>query len=208
MRMFLYHFGYIWHPIQIVEVMEKLLAETEFVNPDSAETIGLFDYVVRKAGKNAPPWIRDLDSKSKSVRFRNPGRDVRLFAPLGLLKFIHRTDHPEAKELHQRSIKGPEERFGFGKSVIERYFRNETFLGERLSINPNSHVIRPAIFPVPCLEFGQGKLFRVALSEKQTPQVVEKAEKPKVRMEGVESSVVLRIQTLFPTELRARKQCI
>ena len=162
MRMFLYHFGYIWYPIQLIEVMEKSLAETEFVNPDSGETVSLFDYVVRKAGKNAPPWIRNLDSKSKSVRFRNPGRDVRLFAPLGLLKLIHRTDDPEAKELHRQSIKGPEERFGFGTSVIERYFRNKTFLGERLSINPNSHVIRPAIFPVPCLEFGQGKLLRVA----------------------------------------------
>jgi hypothetical protein len=208
MRMFLYHFGYIWCPIQLIEVMEKPLAETEFVNPDSGETVSLFDYVVRKAGKNAPPWIWNLDSMSKSLGFRNPGRDVRLFAPLGLLKLIHRIDDPEAKELNQRSIKGPEERFGFGRSVIERYFRNKTFLGERFSINPNSHVIRPAIFPVPCFEFGQGKLFRVSLSEKQTPQVVEKVEKPKERIEGVESSVVLRSQTLFPTELRARKRCV
>jgi hypothetical protein len=154
------------YPIQLIEVMEKSLAETEFVIPDSGKTVSSFDYVVRKAGKNAPPRIRNLDSKSKSVWFRNPGRDVRLFASLGLLKLIHRTDDPEAKELHQRSIKGPVERFGVGRSVIERYFRNKTFLGEGLSINPNSHVIRPAIFPVPCLEFGQGKLLRVALSEK------------------------------------------
>jgi hypothetical protein len=76
---------------------------------------------------------------------------------------------------------------------------------EEHPINPNTHVIRPAIHPVPCLEFGQKKLSRVALSEKQAPQVVEKVEKPNVRMEGVESSVVLRSQTLFPTELRVRK---
>jgi len=44
----------------------------------------------------------------------------------------------------------------------------------------------------------------LALSEKQIPQVVEKIEKPKEQMEGLESSVVLRRQTLYPTELRAR----
>ncbi len=44
----------------------------------------------------------------------------------------------------------------------------------------------------------------LALSEKQTPQVVEKVEKPKEQMEGWELSVVLRRQTLYPTELRAR----
>jgi hypothetical protein len=44
----------------------------------------------------------------------------------------------------------------------------------------------------------------LALSEKQNPQVVEKIEKPKEQMEGLELSVVLRRQTLYPTELRAR----
>jgi len=38
----------------------------------------------------------------------------------------------------------------------------------------------------------------LALSEKQIPQVVEKIEKPKEQIEGVESSAVLRRQTLHP----------
>ena len=42
----------------------------------------------------------------------------------------------------------------------------------------------------------------LALSEKQTPQIVEKIEKPKDQMEGLESSFVRRRQTLYPTELR------
>lgn len=161
MRMFLYHFGYNWYPIQLIEVMDKTIAETEFVLADSGKAVSLFDYVIEKAGKNPPPWIRNLDSKTKAVRYRNPGRDVRLFAPLGLLKLIHRTDDPGAKELHRQSIKEPEDRFSFGRQVIERYFQNQTFLGDRLSINPSAHVVRPRVFAVPCLEFGQGKLLRV-----------------------------------------------
>jgi hypothetical protein len=38
----------------------------------------------------------------------------------------------------------------------------------------------------------------LALSEKQIPQVVEKIEKPREQIEGVESSIVLRRQTLYP----------
>ena len=41
-------------------------------------------------------------------------------------------------------------------------------------------------------------LLGLALSEKQNPQVIEKIEKPKEQIEGLESSVVLRRQTLFP----------
>jgi hypothetical protein len=40
----------------------------------------------------------------------------------------------------------------------------------------------------------------LALTEKQNPQVVEKIETPKEQIEGVESSIVLRRQTLFPPE--------
>lgn len=167
MRMFLYHFGHTWYPIQLIEVMEKSIAETEFVHPDSADTVSLYDYVMEKGGKTPPPWIRNLDSKSRAIRYRNPGRDVRLFAPLALLKLIHRTEDPEAKELHRQSIKSPEERFSFGRRVIERYLQNRTFLGKRLAINPSAHVVQPTVFPVPCLEFGQGKLLRVSEQPKE-----------------------------------------
>jgi hypothetical protein len=163
MRMFLYHFGYKWYPIQLIEVMERSIAETEFVLEGSGRAVTLFEYVVEKAGgKNPPPWIRNLDSKSRAVRYRNPGRDVRLFAPLALLKLIHRTADPRARELHRQSIREPEDRFSFGRQVIERYFQDQSFLGNALLINPSAHVVRPRVFAVPLLEFGQGKLLRVA----------------------------------------------
>ena len=44
----------------------------------------------------------------------------------------------------------------------------------------------------------------IALSEKQIPQVVVNTEKWCERMEELERAFVLRRQTLYPTELRAR----
>jgi len=162
MRFFLYHFGYQWYPVQLIEVMEKSIAEAEFVLKDSGKAVNLFDYVVGKAGgKNPPPWIRNLDSKSRAVRYRNPGRTERLFAPLALLKLIHRTEDPGARELHRQSIREPEDRFSFGRQVIERYFQEQSFLGQPLVINPSAHVVHPRVFAVPPMEFGQGKILRV-----------------------------------------------
>lgn len=172
MRMFLYHFGYSWYPVQLIEVTNKSLAETEFVDSGSGKTVTLFDYILAKAGTTAP-WIRNLDAKSKAVRYQNPGRHVRLSAPLALLKLIHRTEDPEAKLLHRQSIKDPKERFMFGRRIVERYFQNRKFLGERLSINPNSHVIEPKVFAVPGLEFGQGKVLRVADRPKEGEVALE-----------------------------------
>jgi hypothetical protein len=162
MRMFVYHFGYRWYPIQLIEVSDKTIGETEFVLQHSGKCVTLFDYIIEQAGNNAPPWIRNLNAKTRAVRYRNPGRDVRLYAPLALLKLIHRNDDPGAKEVHRQSIKGPEDRFSFGRSVVEKYFEGKTFLGKPLAINPGSHVVRPTIFPIPCLEFGQGKLLQAA----------------------------------------------
>jgi hypothetical protein len=45
----------------------------------------------------------------------------------------------------------------------------------------------------------------LALSEKQTPQVIEEVEKPNEQMEGLESSVVFRRQMLYLRELRMRQ---
>jgi hypothetical protein len=80
---------------------------------------------------------------------------------------IHRTDDPGAKELHRESIKEPEQRFSFGRQIVERYFQNQTFLSAKISINPSAHVVRPRVFAVPCLEFGQGKTLRVSEHPKQ-----------------------------------------
>jgi hypothetical protein len=180
MRMFLYHFGFSWYPIQLIEVSDKTIEETEFVVQGSGASVNLFAYVVGKAGKGAPPWIRNLNPKTRAVRYRNPGRDQRLFAPLGLLKLIHRTDDPEAKQLHRQSIKEPEDRFSFSRQVVEKYFRNQKFLGRELSIKLSSQTVQPKVFTVPCLEFGQGKLLRV--SENPTGEEVSLSDLGRSRM--------------------------
>ena len=50
MRIFLYR-NATWYPIQLMEVMDKSIAETEFVPAGSEAAISLFDYVIAKAGK-------------------------------------------------------------------------------------------------------------------------------------------------------------
>jgi len=155
MRMFLYHFGNQWYPVQLLDGLEKSIREARFVPESTGEPISVFDYTVQKAGQNPPPWIRALDPESPAILYRYPGRDQRLFAALALAKLIHRTNDPEIKDFHRRSIKSPDDRFRFSRQVIERYFQSRQFFGSEMKVRTEAYAVRPLLFPVPALEFGQ-----------------------------------------------------
>ncbi len=163
MRMFLYHFGNDWFTIQLLDTLGKSIQETRFVPNGTGDPISVFDYTVTKVGKTGAPWVRSLDPKTPAILYRYPGRDQRLFAALGLAKLIHRTEDEGARELHRRSIKSPEERFTFSLSAIDNYFRGLNFFGTEVQINEASHSVRPRVYPVPPLEFGQGQVLKVGV---------------------------------------------
>jgi len=171
MRMFLYHFGNQWYPVQLIETLEKSIRDARFVPEDTGEPISVFDYTVQKAGNNPPPWIRALDPGSPAILYRYPGRDQRLFGALGLAKLIHRTDDPAVGNLHRRSIKSPDERFKFSRDVIERYFQNRQFFGSEVRVRPEAYAVRARLYAVPALEFGQKHVLSVGTD-------VEKGEIP------------------------------
>lgn len=161
MRMFLYHFGNQWYPVQLLECLDKSIQDVKFVPEDTGEPISVYDYTVQKAGKNQPPWIRALDPKSPAILYRYPGRDMRLHAALALAKMIHRNDDAAARDMHRRSIKSPDDRFRFSQQVIERYFQGRQFFGSELSIRPTAYAVQARFYPVPPLEFGQKHVLTV-----------------------------------------------
>jgi hypothetical protein len=161
MRMFLYHFGNQWYPVQLLECLEKPIRDARFVPEDTGEPISVFDYTVQKSGNNPPPWIRALDPESPAILYRYPGRDQRLFAALGLAKLIHRTDDAVVRDLHRRSIKSPDDRFRFSRQVIERYFQNRQFFGSEVRVRAEAYAVRARLYPVAALEFGQKHVLTV-----------------------------------------------
>ena len=171
MRMFLYHFGNQWYPVQLLECLDKSIRDVRFVPEDTGEPISVFDYTVQKAGKNPPPWIRALDSESPAILYRYPGRDQRLHAALALAKMIHRTDDAAVRDMHRRSIKSPDDRFRFSRLVIERYFQGRQFFGSELKVRPEAYAVRARFYPIPPLEFGQKHVLTVGTN-------VEKCETP------------------------------
>jgi len=161
MRMFLYHFGNQWYPVQLLECLDKSIEDVKFVPEDTGEPISVYDYTVQKAGKNPPPWISALDARSLAILYRYPGRDQRLYAALALAKLIHRTDDATVRDLHRRSIKSPDDRFRFTGQMIERYFQGRQFFGSGLKVQPQAYAVRARFYPVPSLEFGQKHVLTV-----------------------------------------------
>jgi hypothetical protein len=161
MRMFLYHFGNRWFPIQLLEALDRPIQEARFVPDGTGQPVSVFDYTVERAGKNPPPWIRSLKPDSPAIRYRYPGRDQGLFGALGLAKLIHRTNDSCGKALHPRSIKSPEPRFALTGQVIADYFQGRRFFGGEIRVKTEPHGVRARLYPVPALEFGQGRVLKV-----------------------------------------------
>jgi hypothetical protein len=162
MRHLLYHFGNQFYVVQLLDVMTRSISETRFVPQGSPQAISVFDYT-KEAWKNNPPqWISALNPDSLAITYKSPGRDQSRFAAAALAKLIHRTDDPEASQLHRRSIKQPSDRFRYTEDIVERYFRRMRFGMTELDISPTVHTVRAKSFMIPALEFGQGQVLRVS----------------------------------------------
>jgi hypothetical protein len=104
-----------------------------------------------------------------------------------------------AQSFHRANLLLIDPSFQRGLAHGENFCYFETVFAAQLSGHRKLGCARTVPKPYSFLLLG------LALSEKQTPHIVEKIEKPKDQIEGLESSVVLRRQTLSPTELRARR---
>jgi len=162
MRHMLYQFGHRWYVVQLLNILGQSIRDARFQADGTGETTTVFDYTQSTFRDNPPPWIQALDPNSPAIAYRYPGRDKTRFGGAALAKLIHKTDAPEVRYLHRRSIKIPADRFKFTTEIVERYFNKARLGGAELDIASCPHNISPRIFSVPALEFGQGQILRVS----------------------------------------------
>jgi hypothetical protein len=180
MRHVLYHFGHRWYTVQLLDILGVSIKEARFQPQDAAEATTVFDYTRAENKDNPPPWIQALDPASPAITYRSPGRDQVRFAAAALGKLIYRTDAPEVRHLHRRSIKQPTDRFRFTSMIVERYFKKARFGETALDIAREPHRVSPKIFSIPTLEFGQGHSLRV--SGQASRDTVPLSDLPSARM--------------------------
>jgi len=180
MRHVLYHFGNRWYVVQMLDVLGCSIKEARFQLEGAPEPTNVYDYTVAEQGNTAPPWIQSLDPTSPAMTYRSPGRDQVRFAAAALGKLVYKTDAPEVRFLHRRSIKNPSDRFGFTKGIVERYFSKAAFGGVELGVATTAHTVSPKIFAIPTLEFGQGQTLRV--SGQPSKDAVRLIDLPNARM--------------------------
>jgi hypothetical protein len=162
MRHMLYQFGHRWYVVQLLNILGQSICEARFQPDGSTETTTVFDYTRETIKDNPPPWIQALDPNSPALAYRAPGRDKTRFGAAALAKLIHKTDAPEVRYLHRRSIKAPADRFKFTTEIVERFFNKARVGGAELQIATRPYGVSPRVFAVPALEFGQGQVLRVS----------------------------------------------
>jgi hypothetical protein len=165
MRHMLYFYGDRMFPVQFVGLTGKTVASQEFKPEHEDARITVFTYTHREVGQRHP-WTRAMRPDSPAISFRHPGNEKRRFGAAALCKLLLPTNDPRVSPVHGMSMRPPDARFRAAARLIEKHFSGVA-LGDipvRISATP---LREPAkVFPVPKVEFGQGKLLRVGQNRK------------------------------------------
>ena len=156
---FLYFFGNQLYEINLVKVLERSIKDHKFVKDDIAHSI--FDYTIEQCRQPIPEYIRDLDPNSPAILYRYPGNQKQASGAAALCKRTFKTDEPEVKQIHSRSIKKPEERFRFIQQCLDKAFRSTRFGIFNISIEKEPLSIPTNAFSFPDQIFGNNHVLHV-----------------------------------------------
>jgi len=169
MRHLLYHFGYDWYVVQLLDLLTVSVAAAQFVVDGTQTPTNVFDYTRTKTQHNSPPWVTALDPNSPAIRYQTPGNSRKRFGAVALCKLLLNTDDPCVRLLHRRSIKPPQERFDLSRQIVMRCLSDGTFGTTPIEISAETYAVQPKLFHIPALEFGQGQILHVGTGPGRIP---------------------------------------
>jgi hypothetical protein len=161
MRYCLYHFGNRWFRVQLLGPTGSTVAKAVFQPDGGAPITNVFDYTLAEAGRNPPNWIRTLDPNSPAILFRYPGKEDHRYGAAALAKLMLSHGDPRLRSVHRHSIMAPLRRFELMAEIIRRHFRKAEFGGTPVRVRDLSLRVRPKVFPVPDLRFGNDRVLHV-----------------------------------------------
>lgn len=148
----LYEYGNIWYEIRIEALSDLTVSEVS--HPEGGT---LYDDVHRKAGKVKSPNLLALPQDC-SVLIYYTSRGEQRNVPSGLCRPTFNTEHPDIRDLHQRTLKPPIERRKEIQIVVDRYLGDLRLGNTKIVLSQKPSVMDTRVFKVPELEFGNKKI--------------------------------------------------
>lgn len=162
MRHALYHFGHRWYPVQLLDLLGRGIKDAKF-SPAEGEVANVYDYTLAKAGgRSAPNWVRSLRPDSPAISYQYPGNGRRSFGAAALCKLMLTTADPGVREVHELSIRPPQERFQLCNRIARDYLSRASCGGVPVKVHPEPLSVEAKWFAVPAQRFGQDLVLEVA----------------------------------------------
>lgn len=149
-----YHFGDNWYEIKIAGLDDRTASKHKF--SIDGKMISLMDYIKENTRKPHSKELANLSEDSQVVYYiyGNSQKAV----PTQLCYKILDTNSLKVKKLHRLTILDPDQRFKTSKRIA-RNIINGLKLGDvNLSLRSTQFYTKRRVFPVPDLEFGNGKV--------------------------------------------------
>jgi hypothetical protein len=148
----IYHFGHQWFAVNLFEISDLNCGEYRF--PHDGRSMSLAEYITEESRKPIPPELANLDPAGAVLMYRN-NRSQERAAPAALCYLTHDTE--DLKHTHRQTIMAPSDRHAKISEIVKQYLGQVKVSGTPLQLGRRPIEMKRRLFPVPDLEFGQGK---------------------------------------------------
>jgi hypothetical protein len=154
----IYHLGHQWYKIRVDDLSDLNVCE-ELIDRDGCR-VSLLEWLADACTKPLPPDLARLPHDAAVVHYRNNRGETRA-APAGLCYPVLATDEPRAQSLQRQTILPPHERRALIHVFVRDHLQNLRFGDVRLRLGQRPVSVRPRMFSVPDLLFGNRRVLSV-----------------------------------------------
>ncbi|SFE53050.1 argonaute/piwi family protein [Spirosoma endophyticum] len=157
---FIYQYGNQKYEIKADQFSDLNATQFKFQRPEDGAVVTLLEDVRSKFGQSMPPEVAKLPDNASVLLYKtNDNQERRVIA--GLCYQVFDTEDPRVSKLHKLSILDPFYRRRLIRAAFQRYFKNISFGGIKLKINPEPLEVPKKKFRSPDLLFGDDTLLTV-----------------------------------------------
>ena len=154
-----------WFAIDVTAILNTTVSQQRFTDKEGREH-DVFSYTLA----HALPQVRSeyeqkLRPDDRVVLYRYPyKKGLSLNAAASLARPRYRNEDEAVSQFHRRSILGPDARLRASQSYIARFFKGISIGDSRLEIDMSPMNVKPTIFAVPDIRYGNGHVIRIRRS--------------------------------------------
>jgi hypothetical protein len=161
-RHFIYHFGHLWYEIRATALSDMNVMQ--YPIPAGNSWIPLLEYVAEQSRKPIPPELAQVPEDGSVITYLDNRKNQR-GVPSALCYQVYGAHDSGMEHLHRRSLIPPDARRILTNDFVRQYLTRLRFGSTTINVDRVPILVRPRMFNVPDLKFGNETVLSVRGTE-------------------------------------------